>query len=490
MSEPSTLEYPPILIGQGLGVLAPEPGSRTRKDREYVVGPTGAAPLSLPQAIPIGFDELSRRFGTGVYESMLVDPAVSSSFELLKLGVLSSGLKLAPAVAPKPGVDPESDPKTKQAAEVVALCERALRSCDTAIEPLCFELLDAMAFGNRIAEITYRVVESGEDRGKLFPARIKPKPKGSLSFVVDSTAEVLALQATSAETGAPVLLPLDKFLVWSWQCRDGDPRGTSILRAAYDAWSMKIQTWPELYASLQQFGSPSLIGVTAEGETEHLPEDDDGNPIEGGTPVSAQAYLAQQLAKFRNGRAIAVPFGTTVTVVGGQAEGKAFQAALELFNREIVLAILKNTRTTLEAQHGSKADSATGQDVTGLTIGYARADLCRAIRDQLLWQIVSLNLGDDVANEFTPLPSFGETEGQDIPAIASAIAALMRVGFFTESQLPHVDALLGLPPRNPGDVRVSATGSGSTSGADPATDPNAEPDPTEVPPKSKKDAKP
>lgn len=473
---PIDLEYPALVVGAGVGVMAAP--ATVRRDREYALGPTGYGAPGIPQALGVGFDSLTQTHGLKVYESMLCDPAVSGSFDVLRLGVLSTGLQLAPAVTAEPGVDPATDPRAATAMEVKELCERAIKACDSDFDAVAFELLEALAFGNRLAEITWRVVETGPDKGRLFPARVKPKPKGGLEYVVDSTNEILSIRAVSAETGSHVLLPPEKFVRFTWSPKDGDPRGSSVLRPAFDAWSLKIQVWPEYFASLQQFGSPSLIGITAESEPARLPEDDDGNPIEGSTPISPQAALAERLSKFRNGRAIALPFGTSVTVVGGQGNGEAFRLAVDLFNREIALAILKNTRTTLESKHGSKADGEVGQDVTGLTISWARRSLARVIRDQLLWAIVSYNLGPEVADEFTPTVTFGDAEQQDIPAVAKAVADLMRASYFTEAQLPHMDARLGIPPRSPGEARVATATKPEPdpkTGED-AADPNAEDD--------------
>lgn len=452
----TSLEYPPILIGQGIGVVVADRDGGVRKDREYVSGAVGHHGVDIPQALGASFDELTRRYGAKVYESMLNDPVVYASFDLLKLGVISTGLSIQPAVSPKPGEDLASNPDAVLAAELAEFCVRAVSGLDRPIDEIAYELLDALAYGNKLAELTCELASMGVDRGKLLPKRLKPKPRESVDYVVSSDGEVVAIQAKSAVNGAEILLPVEKFVRFTWGSTNGDPRGSSVLRCIADAWNLKVQTWPELYAVLQRFGSPSLIGTTAEGEEARLPEDDDGLPIEGESPISPQAYLAQQMLKFRNGTALAVPFGTKIEALDPKTDGSAFRAAIEMLDRQIVLGVLHNTRTMLESQHGSKADSETGENVTGVVTRFIQKCLSAALRKQLFERLVEWNFGPE-AKPLTPLISFGETERQDFAADAGAVGRLTQAGYLAESQLPGLDARLGIPVRKPGEARIKSS---------------------------------
>ena len=93
-----------------------------------------------------------------------------------------------------------------------------------------------------------------------------------------------------------------------------------------------------------------------------------------------------------------------------QGAGEVFHNAVDLFNREIVHGILFQTRATTEAQHGSKADSQTGQDIFGLLVDAGRQMLGATLREDAFRHLIALNFGQDVADEFTPLVTFGTKE--------------------------------------------------------------------------------
>jgi hypothetical protein len=52
------------------------------------------------------------------------------------------------------------------------------------------------------------------------------------------------------------------------------------------------------------------------------------------------------------------------------------------------------------------------------------------------------------AETLVPIPTLGTTEHQDVPALMSAVAALMRASYLHSSQLTDLDAQLGLPVRD------------------------------------------
>ena len=164
--------------------------------------------------------------------------------------------------------------------------------------------------------------------------------------------------------------------------------------------------------------------------------------------------MASQLVNFQNGSVLVVPSGAEVVPIQPQGDGAVFHEAVDLFNREIVQAILMQTRATREAEHGSKADSETGQDIFGLLVESGRAMLAGTLRDDCFRQLVALNYGQDVADEFTPLVTFG-THNRDRAAQWNAVANLMRSGYFGDSQLEEVDSMMGLPIR---DAQADAVG--------------------------------
>jgi phage gp29-like protein len=175
------------------------------------------------------------------------------------------------------------------------------------------------------------------------------------------------------------------------------------------------------------------------------------------TPTSYKdpvLHTVEQLQNLRNG-SVGAGVDTPLTVIAPQNVGEAFQAGVDLFNREIATGILATTRATQEAEHGSRADSTTAQDVVGLLVAYIRGWLAATVRADVLAPLVLRNFGPD-ALALLPVVHLAKTEQQDFATDANAVAQLERAGYLAPSQKPQIDARLGLPVRTPEETVLEA----------------------------------
>jgi hypothetical protein len=439
----------PFMPGGGPGSPVPEVARAQRPDlkREYVATGTTYSNTQVPLALPASVDDVDRERGARHYEWMMTDPVVSASVRALKLAILAGGMDLKATISAKPGAkQPSADEELAQ--EIVDFCWRCVERCK-GWNAFLSGMLDASAFGNRMAEKTFEVAAGGPDAGNLVWKSIKVKPRDAWQFVVDDTMNVLGiLYRKPGSGGTRLFLDREKVAILSWDAADSDPRGRPALRPVVEAVNLKRLIWPQLYKHACQFGSASLVGKTAPGEVDRYPVD----PITGQTIttaglISPQQFMASQMVEFQNGSVLVVPAGAEVEPIQPQGDGAAFHKAVDLFNQEIVRGILLQTRATSEAEHGSKADSETGQDIFGLLVESGRQSLAGMLRDDCFRQLVALNYGQEAADEFTPLVTFG-TEQQDRAAIWGAIAGLMSSGYLSPSQMEEVDSIAGLPIRD------------------------------------------
>ncbi len=461
----------------GVRIAVAEPGVETIANESF--GRWLAGVLALTSDI----DEAEREYGPDVYKAILKDAIAGASFDTLRQGVLADCLRVRPAVEPEAGAEP--DPRAARAAEVAAFCDRALkrtRRCDV---DWLNEMLLGMAEGSRLGEIVLEHVQHGPDAGKLQLRAVKPKPRGCWRFVCDAYGNVHAIagrlppgqqppdEASAAGVvggeGQSVLLPRERFAIFTWDARDGDPRGHSHLRRVYNPWNLKVRTWPDKHAHDVRFGSPAVYAVLS--ETAEDPEPGLKDPATGEEIRTAEQATLLSLRRLRGGAAAVFPFGTEVNILESQRDGKTLNDSVELYNREMVHGVLGQTRSTMEAEHGSKADSKSGTDTRGLLIRLIRALLAAVVRNDVLRYLVAVNFGEADAEEYLPCVGFGDVEHQDRPALMAAVAALAKVGFFTEGQLAALDQMLGLPVRKPGEERMQvgpapAEGDGEGEGDD------------------------
>lgn len=458
---------------------APRVASGTELVREYVLGGRLDWYQQALHALPWHIDDLTADLGDDLYERMLRDPQVAGCIAVWKASIIEDGATLSPATP----ADPEDSGAVDAAKALADAATTMLEELDTPLDDVLWNLLDAAPYGSKVGELLWALEDTGGDL-RLNLRAIKPKPRRRTSFVVDQYMNVVGLLA--ARPGQPIpqlggagifpgspgdLIPRDKFVVLSFRPVDNDPRGTSLLRGAYDPWFRKRQILPEYVKYLGQFAGPGLIGVTSPDAELDPAEDDLGNPT-GAVALTQEEALAQLLSGYKNATAIAVPAGTTITVVQSQGEGKAFLNALQHCDQQIVVSILTQTLATMDSEHQARAAAQVHQDVLETLIRQAKKAVVRLLHRVLrLW--VSYNWGPAFL-PLVPRVTLGSTEKRQQPALISAMAQWFAAGGLAQDQLPAIDDLLGLPRRDPSLMPP----------IDPATglpvDPNAAPAPAPV----------
>jgi hypothetical protein len=231
------------------------------------------------------------------------------------------------------------------------------------------------------------------------------------------------------------LLPREKFAILAWDPRNGDPRGTSILRPAYEAWNLKAKMFPGYFQFTQTFASPNVVGKVGDKSPDVRVDDVRGyqGPSDEGY-LSAAQVMGWHLERFANNRWLIVNSVDDIELIYPTTKGEAHLAGFDFANREIVSAILGTTTGTEEALHDSKAISQTGQDTIGLLVRRIKGVLARLVEWDLLWNLVRYNYGRDVADKFTPTVTLGDIEHQDFAAVGATCASLRTAGILKPNQ--------------------------------------------------------
>lgn len=430
--------------------------------QEYVSGAGGTSASwykNTLRAWPWAIDDLTADYGDDLYERMLHDAHIAASVNVLKAAIIEDGLTAAPAVTDKAGTAADA----ALAATIADLADRMFADLDTPLDEVLWDLLSAVALGNRIAEQVYEI-QTIDGRPLLMLAALRVKPRQALAFVVDPFLRVQGLLAQLPGKPSPVsqgsivnpallpnILPRGKFAVLSFRPKNGDPRGTSVLRPAYTAWNLKGQAQIEHLKYLVQFASASVFGTTPPNAT-RVPElNSAGQPT--GKTIDPQVNLLNNLLAWRNGSAMAAPHGTEVKVFYSTGDGAAFLHAFDRYNQDITLAILGQTLATGEGQHDSRAAATVHQDILDTMVRQAKRAVVRMLTFDVLRPWVIANWGE-AALPLVPMLTLGTTEQPDVSAMMTATAQLEKAGWFTPSQRPIVDLLLGLPQRTPEETAL------------------------------------
>jgi hypothetical protein len=431
---------------QPIGAQPPLPPAPTDPALEYVSGGTGLWSKTQSRSLPWAFDDISSDFGDDIYRRMLLDSAVSAAINTLKTGIIEEGLGLRSAI------DDHDDPQYDKAQEIAQFCDANLSDLETPIDDVLWDMLDSLALGARVAEKIY--TPSG---GKLILRAVKVKPRRATAFVVDAYMNLVGLlalipgQGYGVQVGTtivgdpakqPQLLPKAKFCVLSNRPQSNDPRGTSLLRPAYGAWWMKQQIWPEYLKYLAVWATPTAVGTTPERANEVYDS-------VSGVKISAVQALLNSLLSLKNNSALAVPFGTAVQMFQATGDGKVFEVALDILDRQITTGVLYQTLATMEGQHQSRAASSTHKSTLDTIVRQAKRAVCGMLRRDVLRELVRVNYGEAAARDLTPIPSLGSVEAPDRAGMLTAVATAYRYGYIDDSQKAGLDAELNLPARTP-----------------------------------------
>lgn len=400
-------------------------------------------------ALPASIDDAERDFGLDIYDRMLNDPVIGGVVDGLRMATLSEGLSVEPCI-PKP------DERFATAEELASyeLAERVanyVKAAFDAMEPsgqtiidACFDLLLAISHGHRLAEAATKISEEGEFAGLEVFDSIRCKPRRNYAFVVDNAFRfrgVVALQPGGHSLIWQGIIPRlealsnavdpEKLVLLTLNPKDGNPQGRSWLRSAYAPWKEKQIGRVEDVKNIGAHGGGKVSAIMPE----RVQTPADQHP--------EQEFLSN-LEQFTNGAATVFPHGTELAVHYPPNDGP-FDAFLDRRDREIVLAIAKQIRSTLEAKHSSKADSQTAQDKEDGVIKFLRRNLVESLR-RLIRPLVRRNLGPEAA---ALLPSL-VFSGADSGDFASNLEALAKVGYTLDaSQFEGWDQKLGMPRRDP-----------------------------------------
>lgn len=425
--------------------------------KEYVASSNNSVYTEIVTTLDKSIDDLMRDFGADVYKKMMLDPEISSDIDTLVTMVIGNGLTIAP-------FETEDQQKQVLADEIYRFCKNNLDNMITPMYSIFRNMLKAMVFGNKVAEIVWKVGNNSEN-GKIawIVEKIKVKEQDQVSFVVDNFNNLVGISANTinqhAKTGVITtndkeidIMPLEKFWIYTFHGDDSDPRGVSILRSVYMIWWIKQQIIPEWIKYLAQFSSAIIVATMSDSAISVDALDANGNPIIDETTgyalkISPQEVLANVLQDIKNGSAAVLPHGTGFDIYFSQGNGEAFLKSFEAINQWISKTLLHQTLATSEGKTQARAAASVHKDILDLAVSSVKNSIAESFNKQVLAKIVEYNYGP-AALELTPHLVTTSAQAEDFASAASAIATLLEKDYIAPEQIAYCDTLLGLPARS------------------------------------------
>jgi hypothetical protein len=441
--------------------------------KDYLSGGYLAGWWSNTGILPVISDSFFAEVGYKVYEDMMHDAKVNKCINVLKTGVVGDGIDL---------LSPISDTSLDYpvSAVIQKFCEYNLTNLQRPFREIVWEMLDALIYGHKVAEITYEVSKY-DNKNFLILKSIKPKPFGSTSFVVDAYFNLLGITSTNVfsskythnlflnkdnfglENKQPYIktdgkkfkfLNRDKFFTLTVNSQNNDPRGRSVLRPAFTPWNIKNKVHCEYLRYLNTSASPLLFGTTPENANSNKPDllvDAEGIPVKGadGKPVRINniAALRDALVQARSSGVLAAQGGSHLQSIGGDGAGIAFYKAIEVYDSQIEMCILQQTLATSESRFQSRSASEIHYSTLELLMNSYKLLVADAITNDILKPLITYNFGEEYL-KYMPKVSMGDTARRDFSLDAAAISALYSSDYLSEDQKRFTDQMLGLPIRD------------------------------------------
>ena len=344
---------------------------------EYDFGETGLYDIAdVNRLLNRVFDENPDNIKISTYRQMMRDSQVRAGVYLIKLALMSQ-----PASVKFP-----DDFEDTRKEDIIKFLNYNLDHVNTITEysgglrGAMDEMLDAPFLGFGVTEPVYYRIDKGEWAGKIGLQKLKPLPPDSILFRTDTKGNLLELlqNFTDFNSGGDgsnyhKLTPLGKFLIWSFEKKDGNLYGEGMLKSAYKHWWIKeflIKKW-NLF--LERKAVPLLIGYTRTGNIRNL------NKL---------------LSSTNEKTAITVSSEDRIEMPAVKTDAaKQFEDAIKYHDAMIFRAFLTPILLIAQEDVGARALADTQKETYMWTINKVKEDFS-ALINVLLSTLVNLNFPD------------------------------------------------------------------------------------------------
>lgn len=381
-------------------------------------------------------NDLFSQKGMSIVDSMRKDDQIKAAMGFKKSIVLASGWEV---VSP---VDQDDD------WEVTVFVNDVLSAIDGTIERKILEILTALEYGFSITEKIWR-----KDGNRIILSGLKTKYPHDITFEVDAYGNIKHINQNNDP------LPLDKFVIYSYDKEFDNPYGKTDLEAAYRPWWAKDNAYKWMAMLLERLGIPPIFAM-------YDPESYDSDSL---------SKLQDVISNFQAGTVGVLPRPVKEALEMWSPQiannvGNVFIPAIEMMNKDIARSVLMPglLGMTPDENVGSNARSQTHLDAFFLTVERIRCDLQEhAMMEQIIKPLVDYNFNVDQYPLFKFLPISDDTRTDIIEVWNNLTGNGVVQSKYEDEQ--HIRKSLKFPEREKDD-----------SDDNPVDDPELNPGPDEI----------
>jgi len=323
--------------------------------------------------IPYNPDDLISRKGMQIIDKMRTDDMIKSSLTLKKFATLAPNYKIIPAT---------NTPDDREVAEFITY---TIDNMQGSMNDALYQVLSALDYGFSITELVYQQYEEGKFKDKIGIKSLKTKKPHNYSFKTDAYSNLRKRGLLLTVDGLEKSLPVDKFLIFSYQKEFGNHYGTSDLRPAYRGfWSKDtiIKFW-NIY--LERFANPTVLGKYKSNDP--LSKHNLRNILDS---LTAKTSITHRMDEFD------IEF-----LEPSRSSTDDFKTAINYYDKSIARSILIPDRLVAEGQFGAYSQAQVHFDVFMFVLAKLRQDIEEIVmNEQFIKRLVIMNYGQ------RPMPRF------------------------------------------------------------------------------------
>lgn len=293
------------------------------------------------------------------------------------------------------------------------LLEYILSEMEGTIEDVVYDLMSSILPGYALSEIVYNLTEYD---GKIIKGirAIKNKKPGLYGFYLDAFDNILAVKSL---IGNDRPLPKDKFIIYSFMSKHGNPYGFSMFDVLYPIYRAMNELIKYLIVGAGKWANPSLVIYVPDGKLS--PED-----------RTAVKTFAQQITQ-SSVSSLPQSMKTEILEIANRSQNPIIEM-LRFFISEAEKTLLLNDLTVSQSSGGGTRAETDSKIEAGKKplIRYTRKKLQGILNEQLVRRVMKQNLDP---NEFPvtvyPTLVFNDQEKEAQSAFVNKVVLLTQSGY-------------------------------------------------------------
>lgn len=345
----------------------------------------------------------AKKGGLRIYKTMREDDQVKACLRLKKAATTTSGWDIEVPVK-----DNEISEKAEEQKEFI---QYVFGQMEGTVEGMITSILSAFDYGFSVHEKVYNYIDQGKFRGKIGIKAVRAKSPTRLNFEIDRTGKLKPMGLTQRQDdGKYTPLPIDKFVIYTYQKEFDNYYGESDLKSAYRPWFVKHNVMRYWAIYLEKFSIPIAKGqVTAGRVTETQRED-----------------FKSLMQRIQSGMSVLLPQGMTLDLLeSDRIDRGVFNQAVEALNIAIARSILIPQMIGLvpAAGTGSYAKGDIELKMFDWILKDINTNTQEVINEQLVRPLIDVNYGEQEEYPRFVIKPLKEEDKQKIVAAWSEAVA-------------------------------------------------------------------